>query len=66
MRLEFKVDVREPYMGNQVPLSIVVVKDREGEWKLMVTNPEGIVHHAKLVSETHSIIEQLPGIGDCG
>ena len=49
----FKVKVREPYMGNDVPLKIEV---RVGEYnsevplEVIVTNPDGMCYHATEIS----------------
>jgi hypothetical protein len=49
--LEYTVKVREPYMGNQVPLTIRIYMDEERITRLTVINEEGIYHNAQLVAE---------------
>lgn len=41
----FKVDVRDPYMGNTIPLRIIV-GETNGRLSLVVVNGEGIHHTA--------------------
>lgn len=50
MILEYKVKVREPYMGNQVPLTIRVILPDGQIPKVIVINQEGIYHVAELVT----------------
>lgn len=52
----FRVDVREPYMGNTVPLQIILLLDGEKIVRLRVINPEGII------TDVHPIpIEEFNG-----
>lgn len=48
----YKVDVREPYMGNMVPLIIDVVMDEDGYiLGVKVTTVEGITTEAKYLHD---------------
>lgn len=50
-RLHYKADVREPYMGNTVPIQVNVLVDEDGYIKgVEVVNPEGIITIAKSVN----------------
>lgn len=50
----FKVDIREPYMGNTLPLKFEVqiphALAENQEVELVVINPEGRRHHAQPIS----------------
>ena len=51
----FKVDIRDPYMGNTLPLKFEVhlppyLGNEEGEPKLIVVDSEGRRHYAVLIS----------------
>lgn len=46
LRKYFKVKIREPYMGNDVPLKIEVRVYEHGPVIVKVWNPEGMVYEA--------------------
>ena len=50
--LVFEAEVREPYMGNAVPISVLIYQRKGDVAKVEVRNPEGMDIAAKFVSST--------------